>query len=51
MRERISGSMSRIVTLPASVTDVGAKASFKNGVLEVRFKKSPEERGTRIQIE
>lgn len=51
MRERISGSMSRIVTLPASVTDEGVKASFKNGVLEVRFKKSPEERGTRIKID
>jgi HSP20 family protein len=51
MRERISGSMSRIVTLPANVREEGAKASFKNGVLEVRFRKSPEERGTRIKID
>ncbi len=51
MRERISGSMSRIVTLPVNVTEGSAKATFTNGVLEVRFKKSPEERGTRIKID
>jgi len=39
MRERIAGSMSRIVTLPADVTDDEAKASFRNGVLEVSQKR------------
>ena len=33
MREKVSGSMRRVVTLPAEVTGDEAKASFKNGVL------------------
>jgi HSP20 family protein len=51
MRERVYGSMTRIVALPNDVTDEGATASFKNGVLEVRLKKVTIERGARIQIE
>ena len=51
MRERISGSMSRIVSLPGGVTEKGAKASFKNGVLEVTLKKIAPEKSTRIAIE
>jgi HSP20 family protein len=31
IRERVSGSMSRMVALPADVTKDDAKASFKNG--------------------
>jgi HSP20 family protein len=34
MRERVSGSMSRIVALPADVTEDSAKAGFRNGVPE-----------------
>jgi HSP20 family protein len=34
MRERISGSMSRIVALPAEVTEDNAKASLKTGCLK-----------------
>jgi len=37
--------------LPHDVTDKGTSATFKNGVLEVRLKKSKEERGNRIKIE
>lgn len=51
MRERLYGSMKRLVTLPADAEEAGASASFKNGVLEVRLRKSPKERGKRIPIE
>lgn len=51
MRERISGSMSRIVTLPTEVTENEARASFRNGVLEVTLKKIPLSKSTRIAIE
>jgi HSP20 family protein len=51
MRERVSGSMSRIVALPTEVTEDDAKASFKNGVLEVILKKSAPSRKSRIMIE
>ena len=39
MRERMYGSMRRMVRLPVDVTEDGAQASFKNGVLEVHLKK------------
>jgi HSP20 family protein len=51
MKERISGSMSRIVALPADTTNDGAKASFRNGVLEVTLKKIQPAASTRIAIE
>jgi len=51
MRERVYGQMSRTVMLPVEVTEEGATASFKNGVLEVRLKKLPTEVGTTIPIE
>jgi HSP20 family protein len=51
MKERRLGSMIRVIRLPASVTEKGGSASFKNGVLEVRLKKSPEERKKQIPIE
>ncbi|CVK31564.1 Small heat shock protein C4 [Methanoculleus bourgensis] len=51
MRERVYGQMSRMVMLPVEVTEEGATASFKNGVLEVRLKKLPTEVGTTIPIE
>lgn len=51
MRERISGSMSRIVALPADVTEKEAKASFRNGVLEVTLKKVQLPSSTHIAIE
>jgi HSP20 family protein len=39
VRERVSGSMRRIVWLPAEVMEENARAGFKNGVLEVILKK------------
>jgi HSP20 family protein len=43
--------MSRIIALPADVTDTDAKASFKNGVLEVTLKKVVPQMKTGIPIE
>ena len=51
LRERVYGTMRRTVTLPFDVTDEGATASFKNGVLEVQLKKIVAERGTEISID
>ena len=51
IRERVSGSMSRMVTLPADVTEDDAKANFKNGILEVRLKKRTMPKKSRIAIE
>jgi HSP20 family protein len=51
IRERMFGSMNRIVALPVDVTEDDAKASFKNGVLEVRFKKAKILPKSRIEIE
>ena len=51
VRERFSGSMKRMVILPREVSEERVKASFKNGVLEIRLKKAAKERGTRISIE
>ena len=43
--------MSRLVSLPSEVTEDGAKASFRNGVLEVILKKTGLAKKTRIGIE
>jgi HSP20 family protein len=51
IRERVSGSMSRMVTLPADVSEDDVKASFKNGILEVRLKKKARPQTSRILIE
>jgi HSP20 family protein len=51
VRERMYGSMQRMVVLPADVRETDAKASFKNGVLEVRFTKSKISPKARIEIE
>jgi HSP20 family protein len=51
VRERRYGSMQRLVTLPADVTEKDAKASFKNGVLEVRLNKTKISPKSRIEIE
>lgn len=50
MRERVYGSMKRTITLPSDVTDEGISATFKNGVLEVRMKKVPTDKGRSIDI-
>lgn len=51
MRERMSGSMSRVVALPSDVMEEGAKATFRNGVLEVTLKKASPTGKRRITIE
>ena len=51
MRERGFGSLDRLIRLPVDVTESGGSASFKNGVLEVRLKKSMEEKRKKIPIE
>ena len=51
VRERTYGSMQRMVVLPSDVTEKDVKASFKNGVLEVRFNKSTISPKSRIEIE
>ncbi len=51
VRERTYGSMDRTVRLPTEVTEDGAAATFRNGVLEVRMKKTVLAAKKRIQIE
>ena len=50
-RERASGRMDRVVALPHAATAKNGRASFTNGVLEIRLKKAEPERGERIPIE
>lgn len=51
LRERKFGSMTRVVPLPVPVTEDDAKATVKNGVLEVTLKKSAKETRGKIPIE
>lgn len=51
LHERMFGSLNRIVPLPKPVTEEGAKASLRDGVLEVRLKKGTIEPVRRIVIE
>jgi HSP20 family protein len=39
LHERLRGSMERTITLPTEVMDEEARATFNNGVLEVRLRK------------
>lgn len=51
LRERKLGSMQRNIHLPAAVKSEGAKASFKNGVMEITLQKEKAENGISIDIE
>jgi len=51
MRERMYGAMQRIVLLPTEVSRDNAKASFKNGVLEVHLKRNATAPASKIEIE
>lgn len=51
MRERMYGAMQRIVLLPTEVSRDNAKASFKNGVLEVHLKRTATAPASKIEIE
>jgi len=48
--ERSFGSFSRTVHLPADVKSAAAKATFKNGVLEVRLPKTDAARRKAIRV-
>ncbi len=50
-REISEGSFVRTVTLPASVQSKKAKASFKNGVLELRLPKAAPTQRHRIKVD
>jgi len=50
VRERRVGTISRTATLPVDVEGEGARATFKNGVLEVRLKKVVQEVGKEIPL-
>ncbi len=49
--ERSYGSFSRTITLPASVKNDGAKASYKDGVLKIVLPKEKESKTTQIKID
>jgi HSP20 family protein len=51
LQERRFGSVCRVIPLPEPVTEEGATATLKNGVLEVHLKKSTEKPGKKIRIE
>ncbi len=50
-RERTTGRMHRVVALPHAATAEDGRASFDNGVLEIRLKKTEPVRGERIPIQ
>ncbi|MDO9522092.1 MAG: Hsp20/alpha crystallin family protein [Methanocorpusculum sp.] len=51
LRERRSGAGERIIRLPVEVIAEGAKASFKNGIMEITLPKSVKDPGVPIEIE
>ena len=51
LHERRFGSLNRIIPLPKAVTEDGAKALFRNGILEIHLKKGTKEPITKIAIE
>ena len=50
-KERFSGRFQRTVTLPAHVQPEGTRATYKNGILEIRMPKVQNEQRRRIDIE
>ncbi|MDD1678810.1 MAG: Hsp20/alpha crystallin family protein [Methanomicrobiales archaeon] len=51
LHERLRGSMERTIALPTEVTDDDARATFNNGVLEVRLRKKMISHEKRIMVE
>ena len=49
--ERFYGEFKREVPLPDKVMEESAKASYKNGVLEIRMKKAQSSQGRKIEID
>ncbi|MGN9864911.1 Hsp20/alpha crystallin family protein [Bacillus swezeyi] len=50
-KERFVGRFHRSVMLPGTVSHEGIKASYKNGVLEVRMPKERQDQKKRIDVE
>lgn len=50
-RERVFGSFTRTMTLPSEVDSEKAKATFKNGVLEIVLPKKEEAKAKEIKVE
>lgn len=50
-QERFYGRFQKSISLPATVTEEGAKATYKNGVLEVRMPKIPSQNRKKINID
>jgi HSP20 family protein len=50
-KERFVGRFSRSVTLPARVNSEGVRATYRNGVLEVRIPKANPNEKKRIDVE
>lgn len=48
--ERYYGRFSRNVPLPSPVEEHGAKANYKNGILEIRLPKAKVESGRQIEV-
>ncbi|MCL6517688.1 Hsp20/alpha crystallin family protein [Alicyclobacillus sp.] len=49
--ERYYGQFSRTVPLPAAVEEEGAKATYRNGILEITLPKSRTQVGRRIDVD
>jgi len=49
--ERYFGQFQREVTLPDKVVEESAKASYKNGVLEIHMKKAQPHQGRKIEVD
>jgi HSP20 family protein len=50
-KERFAGRFQRMITLPCSVSHEGVKATYKNGVLEVRMPKKAQDTRKRIDVD
>ena len=50
-RERMTGRFKRTISLPHPVSEEGVKATYKNGVLEIRMPKLQSEQRRRIDVE
>lgn len=50
-QERVVGRFQRMIGLPTSVSAEGVKATYKNGVLEIRMPKLQEETKKRIDVQ
>ncbi|RAK23515.1 HSP20 family protein [Anoxybacillus vitaminiphilus] len=51
LQERMTGHFRRTITLPSKVSTEGVKATYKNGVLEIRMPKLSNETKKKIDID